>query len=133
MRAYWLGSLRPRRRGGRRGSDAIYPIIDWHSPRVFAWALLILALCAADGTLTVMLLANGAVEVNPLMAKFVPHSLGWFAAVKLGLTGTGVLVLAACSRMRLFRSVSGELLLALIVLGYAALVGYELLLLQQIR
>jgi hypothetical protein len=100
---------------------------------VFAWVVAILLLCAADGTLTVMLLANGAVEVNPFMARFVPHSLGWFAAVKLSLTAAGVAVLVACSRMRLFRTVSGETLLCLVLVGYAILVGYELALLDQVH
>jgi hypothetical protein len=72
------------------------------------------------------------VEVNPFMAKFVPHSLGWFAAVKLSLTAIGVAILAACSRMRLFRAISGETLLLLVLLGYAVLVGYELRLVEQI-
>ena len=133
LRAYWHGSLRPRRRAGRRATDAVYPIIDWHSPRVFALVLAILLLCAADGTLTVVLLAKGAVEVNPVMAWFVPHSLGWFAAVKLALTALGVAVLVACSRMKLFRAVSGEVLLALVLAGYVVLVGYELVLLGQIE
>ena len=130
--AYWHGARRPRRKAGRRSADATYPIIDWHSPRTFALAVSILLLCAADGVLTVILLANGAVEVNPFMAKFVPHSLGWFAAVKLALTAMGVGILAACSRMKLFRAISGEALLAVVLLGYAVLVGYELKLVGQI-
>lgn len=133
LRAYWHGARNPRRRAGRRDADAIYPIIDWHSPRVFAWGLAILVLCAADGVLTVILLANGAVEVNPFMAKFVPHSLEWFAAVKLSLTAAGVAVLAACSRMKLFRgALPGEALLVLVLIGYVVLVGYELKLLERI-
>ncbi len=130
--AYVYGARNPRRRGWRRAADSFYPIIDWHSPRVFAWVVAILALCVADGVLTVMLLANGAVEANPFMAKFVPHSLGWFATVKLLLTATGVAVLVACSRMKLFRALSGEVLLGVILAGYVVLVGYELRLLERI-
>lgn len=83
-------------------------------------------LCVADGVLTVFLLSHGAVEINPLMAMLVPHRLGWFAAVKLLLTSIGVGVLVVCSRMKLFRTIPGELLLALIFLSYCALVAYEL-------
>ncbi len=133
VRAYWQGARYPRRRDWRRASDALYPIIDWHSPRVFASVMAILLLCATDGVLTVLLLANGAVEVNPFMAKFVPHSLGWFAAVKLSLTAAGVFVLVACSRMKFFRTVPGEALLAMVLLAYAAVVGWELWLLAQPR
>jgi hypothetical protein len=133
LAAYWHGARYPRRRASRRAADATYPIIDWHSPRIFASVLLILVLCVTDGVLTVMLLANGATEANPFMARFVPHSLGWFAAVKLSLTAAGVLVLVACSRMRLFRAVSGEALLAAILFGYVVLVAYELALIETIR
>lgn len=131
--AYWHGARNPRRRAGRRATDATYPIIDWHSPRIFAWVVGILLLCVSDGVLTVVLIANGAVEINPFMARFVPHSLGWFAAVKLSLTALGVAVLAACSRMKLFRAVPGEMFLWLTLAGYAVLVGYELRMLERIH
>jgi hypothetical protein len=128
--AYWRGALNPRRRFGRRASDRAYPVVDWHSPRVLALVLLILGLSALDGVLTVMLLSHGANEVNPLMALFVPHNLGWFAAVKLGLTSMGAAILVACARMKLFRLFPGELLLYLVVACYVALVSYELHLLE---
>lgn len=128
--AYWRGALNPRRRFGRRASDRAYPVIDWHSPRVLALVLLILGLSGLDGVLTVMLLSQGANEVNPVMALFVPHNLGWFAAMKLGLTSMGAAVLVACARMKLFRLFPGELLLYLVLGCYTALVSYELHLLE---
>lgn len=124
--AYFYGSTKPRRLGGRRHSDHIYPHVDWHSPRVLALALSILGLCALDGVLTIALLAHGATEENPFMALFVPHNLGWFAAVKLSLTTVSLLVLIACSRMRLMRAIPGETLLYIVLLGYGVLVAYEL-------
>lgn len=132
LRAYWHGARNPRRRAGRRVADAAYPIIDWHSPRVFALVFGILVLCTTDGVMTVILINHGAVEINPFMAKFVPHSLAWFATVKLSLTALGVAVLAACSRMRLFRAVPGELFLWLVFAGYAVLAGHELRMLERI-
>jgi hypothetical protein len=132
LKAYWHGARNPRRRSGRRATDAFYPIIDWHPPHVFAMVLAILLLCVSDGVLTVFLISRGAEEVNPFMALFVPHSLGWFAAIKLSLTGFGTLVLVACSRMKLFRTIPGEALLAAILLAYLVLVYHELQLLEQI-
>lgn len=126
MYAYLYGSTRPRRLNGRRTADLIYPFIDWHSPRVLALALGILGLCTLDGVLTVALIHHGATEENPFMALFVPHSLGWFAAVKLTLTTLSLAVLVVCSRMRLLRAIPGEVLLYAILLGYAALIVYEL-------
>ena len=128
---YWHGAKQPRRRAGRRTSDLAYPIIDWHAPRVWFAVLLILGLCVLDGVLTVMLITNGAQEANPFMALFVPHRLGWFAAVKLGLTALGMIVLVACSRMRLFRvRLPGEALLYAVLGIYGALIAYELRLLE---
>lgn len=129
--AYMHGALRPRRKAGRRTLDS-YPIIDWHSPRVLALVFAILSLCVADGVLTVMLMNHGASELNPVMALFVPHNLLGFIAVKLSLTGVGVAVLVACSRMRLFRRLPGESLLYAVLAGYVALIWYELEMLANI-
>jgi hypothetical protein len=132
LQAYWHGAKSPRRRSGRRATDILYPIIDWHSPRVFTWVMAILTLCVCDGVLTVLLMSHGATELNPFMALFVPHSLGWFAAIKLTLTSAGTLVLVACSQMKLFRAIPGELLLGAIFVAYLALVSYELHLVERV-
>lgn len=126
LAAYWRGARNPRRRSGRRANDRFYPIIDWHSSRVFALIMLILTLCVADGVLTVILISQGAIEANPIMALFVPHELGWFAAVKLTLTAVGMIVLAAVSRMRVFRGIPGEAFLYPVLAGYIVLILYEL-------
>lgn len=129
LTAYVRGAIQPRRRTGRRTTDR-YPIVDWYSARVLAPVVAILALCVLDGVLTVLLMSHGAVEANPVMALFLPHSLGWFATVKLLLTSAGVCVLVACSRMRLFRTIPGELLLYGVLMCYIALIAYELQLLE---
>lgn len=128
--AYWRGALNPRRRAGRRTTDRAYAIIDWHSPRVLALVMLILGLSTLDAVLTLLLIGQGANEVNPVMALFVPDRLGWFAAIKLGLTSLGATVLVACARMKVFRLFPGELLMYLVVACYVALIGYELFLLE---
>jgi len=128
--AYWHGARNPRRRGGRRATDLHYAIVDWHSPRLLIPVFTILALCVLDGLLTVMLMKHGATEMNPLMALFVPHNLLWFAFVKLALTGGGLCVLVACSRMKLFRRVPGEALVYAVAGLYTWLVAYELRMLE---
>jgi hypothetical protein len=130
--AYVEGALNPRRRAGRRAEDRIYPVIDWHSPRVLALVLGILGLSFLDGAMTLVLMSHGATEANPVMALLLPHNPGWFAAVKLSLTAAGVVVLVVCSRMRLFRSISGEILIVGVLLAYIALIAYELKLLSLI-
>jgi Domain of unknown function (DUF5658) len=132
LASYWHGSLRPRRHSGRRATDQIYPVVDWHSPRVLALVITILGLCVLDGILTIILMSHGAREANPVMALFLPDDLHWFAAVKLTLTSVGMCVLVACSRMRLFRTIPGEALLYAVLAAYAALIAYELQLLEAI-
>lgn len=130
MAAYWHGGLNPRRRAGRRAADIHYPIIDWYPPRLLAPVLAILGMCMLDACLTVLLMTHGAVELNPVMAMFLPHNLGWFAGIKLALTSMGMFILVACSHMRLFRTIPGEVLVYLVLVGYACLIAYELKLLE---
>lgn len=130
LAAVWHGARYPRRRAGRRATDRIYPIVDWHSPRLLAVVIAILCLCVMDAILTVVLISHGADEVNPLLAPLLPDRLGLFTAIKLSLTGIGVCVLVACSRMRLFRAVPGEWLLYPVLLGYLVLFGYQLQMLE---
>ena len=130
LAAYWHGARNPRRRGGRRATDVHYPIVDWHSPRLLIPVLTILALCVLDGMLTVLLMTHGAAEMNPVMAFFLPHNLLWFALVKLALTGGGLCVLVACSRMKLFRRIPGEAVVYGVLGIYSWLVVYELRMLE---
>jgi len=131
LSAYLRGALSPRRRARRRSEDR-YVVIDWHSPRVLALVCAILGLCILDGWFTVILLSHGASELNPVMALFLPHNLTGFAVAKLSLTGLGICVLVACSRMRLCRALEGETLLYLVLAAYAVLIAYELELLARL-
>jgi hypothetical protein len=130
LAAYWHGARNPRRRGGRRATDHHYAVVDWYSPRLLIPVLGILGLCVLDGMLTVMLMRHGAAELNPVMAMFLPHDLLSFALVKIGLTGGGLCVLVACSRMRLFRKVPGELFVYAVLGVYMWLISYELRMLE---
>jgi Domain of unknown function (DUF5658) len=127
--AYWHGARNPRRRAGRRATDH-RPVVDWHSPRLFIPVFAILVLSALDAGLTVTLMRHGAAELNPVMAWFLPHNLVGFALTKIALTGAGLCVLVACSRMRLFRRIPGELVVYAVLGVYVWLVGYELRLLE---
>jgi hypothetical protein len=128
--AYWHGARNPRRRDGRRATDRHYPIVDWYSPRLLIPVFTILVLCVLDGLLTVTLMKHGAAEMNPVMALFLPHNLYWFIFVKLALTGMGLCVLVACSRMKLFRRIPGEAFVYAVLGLYMWLIVYELHLLE---
>jgi hypothetical protein len=128
-RALVYGSFNPRRLGPRRTGELSLAAIDWHHPWWFAIATLIVVLCASDAVLTVVLVSRGAYEVNPFLAPLVSSSGVLFVAVKIGLTGAGVVFLTLLARAKAFGRMPVALLLYAVFLGYGVLVAYELRLL----
>jgi hypothetical protein len=124
-RAIVQGSFKPRRFGPRRTGEERLGAIDWYHPWWLAIATLILALCASDAVLTVVLIDRGAYELNPVLAPII-GSGALFVAVKVGLTGISVALLTLLSRIRAFGRMRVGLLLYAVLAGYAALIGYEL-------
>jgi hypothetical protein len=130
-RALVYGSFNPRRLGPRRTGDHVLGAVDWHHPWWLAIATLIIALCASDAVLTVVLISRGAYELNPLLAPLI-GSGALFAAVKIGLTGGGVVLLTLLSRVKAFGRMPVALLLYGVLVGYGALIAYELYLLGRL-
>ncbi|HVJ30342.1 MAG TPA: DUF5658 family protein [Gammaproteobacteria bacterium] len=124
LRSFLQGGLNPRRRGGRRAGEQHLPV-DWHEPYLFFLSLTILLLSLADAFLTITLIMGGAQEANPLLAYVLRDRPEWFAVIKMGLTGGGVLVLVAMARSRLFRIMRVALILQGIFVVYVALIAYE--------
>lgn len=124
-RAIVQGSFKPRRHGPRRTGEERLGAIDWYHPWWLAIATLILALCAGDAALTVVLIDRGAYELNPVLAPLIGSGV-LFVAVKVGLTGVSVVLLTLLSRIRAFGRMRVGLLLYAVLAGYAALIGYEL-------
>lgn len=128
-RALLYGSINPRRRGPRREGEYALGAIDWYHPWWLAVATLILVLCASDAILTVVLISRGAYELNPLLAPLIGGSGALFVAVKVGLTGAGVVLLTLLARVKAFGRMPVALLLYGVLAGYGVLVAYELSLL----
>jgi Domain of unknown function (DUF5658) len=125
-RALVYGSFNPRRRGPRREGEQGLGAIDWYHPWWLAVATLILVLCGSDAVLTVVLIGRGAYELNPLLAPLLRGSGALFAGIKIGLTGAGVMLLTVLSRVKAFGRLPVALLLYGVLLGYGALIAYEL-------
>lgn len=89
-------------------------------------AVTIVLLSVADAVLTLTLMNHGALEENPVMAPLIRGSPGGFAAVKLGLTAIGVILLMALARVRAFGRLPVGALLYAVLTAYAVLVAYEL-------
>ena len=104
-------------------------MIDWHGPGLFFSVVWILILCTVDALLTLALIAQGAVEANPLMRPFVPSDPHAFAVIKLAATGLSLLILVAIARFRVFRVLRVGTVVHAALIGYIALVGYEVWLL----
>jgi hypothetical protein len=124
------GSFNPRRRRTRRTDARSLRDLDWHHPQWLAVAMLILLLSSVDAALTLTLIEHGAYELNPLMAPIVGGSPLVFTLIKVGLTAGGVVLLTLAARMRAFGKIPVGILLYGVLLGYGALVVYELRLLE---
>jgi hypothetical protein len=127
----WYGSFNPRRRSpARRGGDSRFHSLDWHSSHLLAVAIGILLLSVADAFMTLLLLQVGAAEVNPIMAALIYRSVATFTAMKMGMTGVGVLLMVFLARYRFLRLLRVEWALYGVLLGYATLIGYEIWMLK---
>jgi hypothetical protein len=114
----WYGSFNPRRRSpARRQDDPRFHALDWHSSHLLAVAISILLLSVADAFMTLLLLQVGAAEVNPIMAALIYR-------------GVGVLLMVSLARYRFMRLLRVEWALYGVLMGYAALIGYEMWLLK---
>jgi hypothetical protein len=126
------GLYHNRRRGARRVGDADGYYVDWYEPPLMFLAVGVVLLSCADAFLTLVLLDLGAVEVNAVMARLIEHDIALFAAVKIGLTALGVVVLVVHFSFRLFRRFPVRALLSLCLLGYLALLAHQLTMLSHL-
>jgi hypothetical protein len=125
------GSFNPRRRRPpRRLDESRYHSLDWHDSHLLAVAIGILLLSVVDAFLTVVLLMDGADEVNPIMAVIIYRSVGVFAALKMFMTGAGLIVMVILARYRFMRLVRVDSVLYGVLVAYIGLIGYELWLLK---
>ena len=127
------GSFNPRRRRPpRRLDDSRFHSLDWHSAHLLAVSIGILLLSVADAFLTVKLLSGGAVEVNPVMASLVYQSAAVFVAVKMTMTGCGVMLMVMLARYRFMRVVRVDVAMYGVLFTYLALLTYEFWMLRQL-
>lgn len=129
-RTFLFGSLTPRRRGNRRG-EGVDGLLDWYEPHLLFLAIVILLMSVTDAFLTLRLIDLGASEANPIMAYLLERTPRLFITAKMLLTGTGIVVLVALARARVFRVIRISNIIHWCMLGYVALLAYEGWLLRQ--
>lgn len=115
----------------RREGDQQTAYLDRYNPVPVGITLCVVMLSCLDATFTLTLLQRDSVELNPVMAWLINFNPHLFVAVKLALTGTGLILLLAHTHFRVFGSVRVVYLLYISLLLYCSLTIYELILLDQ--
>jgi len=134
IHALFVGGLHQRRRAHRREAESMPPLHDLHEARWLGVAMLIMLLSVGDAMLTLQLMHQGAIEVNPVMAMLLDGGSPGFAYVKVALTAAGVTVLTVLARVHAFGRRLPVGVVLYVVLGlYVGLIGYEYWLLQVIQ
>jgi hypothetical protein len=130
LRTLLASGFSPRRRTGRRAGDHELPV-DFHDPRLLVPVVAMLLLSVTDAFLTIRLMTDGAQETNPLLAFVLEEHPRLFAAVKMGLTSVGTVLLVALARARAFKVVRVSVFLYGLAAAYLALIAYEAWLLSR--
>ncbi len=119
-----------RRRHLRREADRTeFQYVDHYPPHLGLAVVALMCLCAADALCTLHIVGNGGSELNPVMQVLLDRGPRVFFLVKYVGTAICAAVLVAHSHLRLVRRLPVGAVLGLLLLGYFALVNYELLLL----
>ncbi len=130
VRSFLVGSLRPRRRVGRRQGDDDRVFLDWHEPRILYLALGILLMSCADALLTLNILNDGGRELNGVMEWLISSRPSWFAGVKIGITAFSVTLLVIGVNRHFLGRIRVIRLMELFCAGYFVLMLWELYLLR---
>ena len=124
-RTVLFGFARSRRLDLRRVEDAEVVFLDRHHPWLFFLAVGTMIMSCVDAFMTLQLLQHGMVEANPIMAAMLDQSTMAFAASKITMTGTSILILVFLAKTRFLNRVRVGLFLTVIFSAYACLICYE--------
>ena len=122
-----------RRRDKRRDDESVEYYTDWYSNPLFIIAVGIALLCVADAFFTLELITRGGSELNPFMAYLLDKGMYIFVGVKMALTVGAIMLLVLHQRFAFFLKVRAVHILLVTFIGYAVLIGYELMLLGPYR
>jgi hypothetical protein len=121
-----------RRRSCRRQEEAVNSYTDWYGPWPLIATLIIILLCCLDAFFTLILLANGAVELNVFMDVLIKKDIQLFTIVKLAMTGIALLVLVMHVNFRIYRVIAVRYLIYAFVPIYMILIAHQINMLYQI-
>jgi hypothetical protein len=120
-----FGYFRSRRHNVRRGGDGDVVFLDWHHPWLFFLAVGTMIMSGLDAFLTLQLIDHGMLEANPMMAALLGRGTAAFAASKMLMTGTSILILVFLAKARFLNRMRAGIFLTVFFSAYACLVCYE--------
>ncbi len=120
-----FGYFRSRRHNVRRGGDVDVVFLDWHHPWLFFLAVGTMIMSGLDAFLTLQLIDHGMLEANPMMAALLGRGTATFAASKMLMTGTSILILVFLANARFLNRMRAGIFLTVFFSAYACLVCYE--------
>jgi hypothetical protein len=118
-----------RRRTSRRAGERAGTYVDLHGSGLFLCAVAIIALNVLDAWFTLLFLSYGGRELNPMVESLLQHGGPW-AFVVFKTLGIGVCV-AFLTVTKNFRS--AQIGMGIVLVGYAALLGWHIHLLEWVR
>jgi hypothetical protein len=105
--------------------------LDLYKPSLFIGIMIVLCLSLLDALLTLMLIAQGARELNPVMQYYLSHGPQVFLLVKYGLTAFSVLIIVLLKESLITRYRIGTgMLLHVFAAFFGSVVIWELYLLS---
>jgi len=120
-----FGYFRSRRHYVRRDGDGDVVFLDWHHPWLFFLAVGTMIMSGLDAFLTLQLIDHGMLEANPMMAALLGRGTATFAASKMLMTGTSILILVFLAKARFLNRMRAGIFLTVFFSAYACLVCYE--------
>lgn len=101
--------------------------VDRYSSRIFAVIIIILLLSMLDALFTLLLVDNGAREVNPLMAYYLDRGPILFFSIKYFLTCASVILILSCKDVYLFKTrTKARILFYLIPIPFVLVIQWQL-------
>jgi hypothetical protein len=102
---------------------------DRYDSKLFAPIMAILLLSILDALLTLILIANGSSELNPVMAYFLQHGLLAFIVAKYFLTSVGVVILLIFKNVSLTKTkIYAHSLFSVVIIVFSVVIAWEIFL-----
>jgi hypothetical protein len=106
-------------------------LLDRYDPSLLFSVMIVLCLSLMDGTLTLLLMARGALELNPVMRYYLTLGPVTFLMVKYGITALALLILVGLHNITFSDHRIGIFLLPFCKLTFGSVVIWELFLLYR--